>query len=126
MTRKYEPTNPHRPQKKEKGKTVYPSMRMIRRVRHWMSKPVKAVFDAESNPNLMDSDIGEKARLSGLSVKQYKEALAELNNSLFAATDLFYHRLYLFLSDTTRETRELPVRADLATQLFLPRPPSIP
>ena len=46
-----------------------------------MSKPVKAVFDAESNPDLMDSDIHEKARLSGLSVKEYKEALAELNNS---------------------------------------------
>ena len=46
-----------------------------------MSKQVKAVFDAESNPDLMDSDIKEKARLSGLSAEEYKEALAELNNS---------------------------------------------
>ena len=38
------------------SKTVYPSMRMVRRVRHWFKKPVKAVFDAESNPDYMDSE----------------------------------------------------------------------
>jgi len=63
------------------SKTVYPSMRMVRRVRHWFKKPVKAVFDAESNPDYMDSDIKEKARLSGLSVKEYDEALKQLNKS---------------------------------------------
>lgn len=81
MTKTPEQMKQNSPQKKEKGKTVYPSMRMIRRVRHWMSKPVKAVFDAESNPDYMDSDIKEKARLSGFTVSEYKEALAELNNS---------------------------------------------
>jgi len=63
------------------SKTVYPSMRMVRRVRHWFKKPVKAVFDAESNPDYMDSDIREKARLSGLSIKEYEEALKQLNKS---------------------------------------------
>jgi hypothetical protein len=32
------------------------------------------------------------------------KGMTELNNSLFAATDLFYHRLHQLLSTTVRET----------------------
>jgi hypothetical protein len=73
-----------------------------------------------------EQHFAEEENLGELNAASALQGMAELNNSLFAATDLFYHRLYLFLSDTTRETRERPVRADLATQLLLPRPPSLP
>ncbi len=65
--------------KKKRNKPFYLSMQMIRRVRYWLPKDQKKVFDAESDPDLMDSDIEEKARLSGLTAKLYTEALRKLN-----------------------------------------------
>ena len=39
-------------------------------------------------------------------VADFLDGMGELNNCLDSSTNLFYHRLHLFLSETTREIKE--------------------
>ena len=67
-----------RPKKKMKD-AYYKSMDRVRKVRYRLSKNERGVFDVEIEPEYIDYSIEDKAKLSGLSVKQYREALDKIH-----------------------------------------------
>ena len=65
--------------KPKKKDAYYKSMDRVRKVRYRLSKSERAVFDVEIEPEFINHSIEDKSKLSGLSIKQYREALSKIN-----------------------------------------------
>ena len=59
--------------------------------------------ELSSRLEALEQQFAEERIASESKAAGFLDGMRELNNCLVAATDLFYHRLHLFLSDTTRE-----------------------
>jgi len=78
---------------KKKKKPVYSSMQLVRQIRHWLPKNVKKVFDTESDLKLKDKEIKAKAKISGLTLKEYEEASEKLDRLTTGKLALFINLL---------------------------------
>ena len=63
----------------------------------------KLSTELSSRLEALEQQFAEERIASESKAAGFLDGMRELNNCLVASTDLFYHRLHLFLSDTTRE-----------------------